>query len=327
MDVSRRRLLASLSGATVGLGGWLAEGGSSDGTAAAAPTATAGTDRPNPALRTDGGATTVPLVVDDAVANWESVHLPLDVRQAVGVQPGHQVRVRAAGEYAAFTVREGEGDVGRIAPPGSDRFRGWTGCFDATVDPQVVHPTLDLAGAREAGELVERVVDGNDDLVALAPHGGFVEPGTHEQALAVAETTGATAWYAAGYRGEGGAFERWHVTSTDISTASFPALGSIADRRFGHAVAFHGWGESGVGIGGAADRETRVAIRDAIAAVVPADLGVFVVDEGEYAGNTPDNLVNWLTATGASGVQLEQSARAREEFGAEIAAAVGSVLG
>jgi hypothetical protein len=34
--------------------------------------------------------------------------------------------------------------------------------------------------------------------------------------------------------------------------ASHPGLDSIADRGFGRAVAFHGWAQDGVGIGGLA---------------------------------------------------------------------------
>lgn len=331
MDATRRGLLAVLSGgsiagsATVGAGRRDPEREESV------------TDRHSAAadLQTDGGRTTVPLVVDDSVAHPESVALPASVRDVVGVEVGHQIRVVADDEYAAYTVRRLDGDsaaagpadesVARVSPAGVERFRGWDGCFDALLDTQVVDPDLSREAARAQGEYTESVVAGNDRLVACAPHGGFVEPGTGPQARQVAGATGATAWYTAGYRDGGGAYDRWHVSSTDMHRASYPGLDSIADRGFDRAVAFHGWSQAGVGIGGLAPESERRALRDRLAAETPLD--VSLVREGDYAGDTETNLVNWLTASGRGGVQLEQSRRAREEFGDTVAGIVAELFG
>jgi phage replication-related protein YjqB (UPF0714/DUF867 family) len=286
-------------------------------------------------LQTGGGLTAIPLVVSGTVADPEAVTLPAEVREAVGVEPGQQIRVLADADYAAYTVRAqaSDGDsadpadesAARVSPAGADRFRGWGGCFDAHLDTQVVKPDLSRTTAEERGEYTEGVVAGNDRLAACAPHGGFVEPGTGPQARQVAETTGATAWYTAGYRSGGGAYDRWHISSTDMHRASYPRLDSIADSGFDRAVAFHGWSESGVGIGGLAPESERVELRDRIAEETPLDASL--VREGEYAGNTESNVVNRLTADGRSGVQLEQSRRAREEFGAAVAEIVAELFG
>ena len=51
----------------------------------------------------------------------------------------------------------------------------------------------------------------------------------------------ASAWRCKGWGPNGGAFARWHITSTDIDPASFPLLATVASRRFARAVAFHGF--------------------------------------------------------------------------------------
>jgi len=44
-----------------------------------------------------------------------------------------------------------------------------------------------------------------------------------------------------------------------------------------------------------------------------------------YSGDSPKNIVNRITARGANGVQIEQSAEARNDFWQPIADAVASV--
>lgn len=341
MDATRRGLLAALSGTgVVGgtsiVGATRATGHGERGESGASGdpdrsfAGRRGRDGSRAELRADGGRTAVPLVVDDAVGDPEAVTLPRSVRGAVGVEVGDQLRVYADAEYAAYTVREpgtGPGDesVARVSTAGVDRLRGWDGSFDALLDTQVVKPALSREAARTRGEYTENVVDGTDRLVACAPHGGFVEPGTGPQARRVAGATGATAWYTAGYRDGGGAYDRWHVSSTDMSRASYPGLDSIADRGFDRAVAFHGWRQSGVGIGGLAPESERLELRDRITAETPLD--ATLVREGQYAGDTESNLVNWLTASGRGGVQLEQSRRAREAFGETVAGIVAELFG
>ena len=89
----------------------------------------------------------------------------------------------------------------------------------------------------------------------------------------------ASAWRGKGWGPNGGpgAFDRWHITSTDLNPVSFPLLHSVMSRRFTHAVAFHGFNdEPGVLIGGTAPAEMKEALRQAIQDVLPAELGVRV---------------------------------------------------
>jgi Poly-gamma-glutamate hydrolase len=89
-------------------------------------------------------------------------------------------------------------------------------------------------------------------MVVIAPH-GMIERYTDCQAERVAvELSGISCWRCKGWKPDNGAFDRWHITSTDIHEASFPLLNSIVNRGFAHAVAFHGFSEDDILIGGGA---------------------------------------------------------------------------
>lgn len=262
--------------------------------------------------------TRVTVRTDAAVAGREHCRLPRAVREAVGVDAGAQVRLWYDGDPALFTVCDGR-EPG-VTPAGRDRLAADGASFEARVDPQVVHPDLDEDTARAAGEFVERVLDGDDGLVALAPHGGHVEPGTDAQARHLAER-GATAWYCAGWWPGGGAFDRWHVTSNDTDPRSFPGLATVANRSFDRAVSFHGWTRDGVGVGGGAPRAVRERVRDAVDAAV--DAPAFLVTGAEYRGDDPENVVNRLAE---AGVQLEQGIDVREAAWEAVADTVADAL-
>lgn len=262
--------------------------------------------------------TRVTVGVDEAVAGREYCRLPRSVRESVGVDPGAQVRLWHGDVPALYTVADGSDPA--VTPAGRDRLGADGASFAARVDPHVVHPDLEYEAARETGEFVERVHEGDDDLVALAPHGGHVEPGTDAQARRLAER-GATAWYCAGWWPGGGAFDRWHVTSNDTSPDSFPGLAALADRPFDRAVSFHGWTRDGVGVGGGAPRAVRERVRDAVDAAV--DASAFLVTGAAYRGDDPGNVVNRLAE---AGVQLEQGIDVREAAWAAVADAVADAL-
>ena len=84
---------------------------------------------------------------------------------------------------------------------------------------------------------------------------------------------------------------RSHVTSPDIHEASFP-LSSIDSS---YAVAFHGFREDIILLGGYADnapkQEIQLAIRNAIAG---SNLNVAINSLSNYNGDDPRNIVNWL---------------------------------
>jgi phage replication-related protein YjqB (UPF0714/DUF867 family) len=192
------------------------------------------------------------------------------------------------------------------------------------------HPTLTDAEAEAGGGLVERLSDdgANAFLIAIAPHGGWIERYTDMQAERLRDALAvhrASSWLCRGYRPGGGAYARFHVPSTDIDEASFPLLGRVLGRGFAHAVAFHGQDVPGVLIGGSAPDERKLAVQAAISAAL-AGAGVAVRVAGpssRHGGESPRNVVNRLAPGG--GLQIEQCMRARQSHWAAIADAVASV--
>jgi phage replication-related protein YjqB (UPF0714/DUF867 family) len=249
---------------------------------------------------------------------------------------GDQCRVlRSGGSFAIYTVGEVQKE------PGKDKLRmgleararlGTTSTFTGTLQTRVVADLTD-AQAEAQSEFVERLIDdgSNTGLIAIAPHGGNIEPHTDEQAALVRSLLagkGASSWICKGYKQGGGAYDRWHITSTDISRRSFPGLDAVADRNFAYAVSFHGMSHEVVLIGGAAPYELKQLIQSAIIAKLEgSDIEVSIASSTDnYSGDSPENLVNWLTAGGQGGVQIEQSMRARNLYGLDIATAVASVF-
>ena len=254
----------------------------------------------------------------------------------VGCAVGRQVRIiRSSSQYALYTVKmprdEIQDNIVRMGADGRSRL-GTTDEFAATLSTQVPDLTLTEAEAAARNEFVERLADNgtHEGLVAIAPHGGQIELYTDEQAERVAEvlaTKGVSSWRCKGYDANGDAHERWHITSTDIHPASFPKLGRIISRGYRYAVAFHGFGGSGVLVGGGASdslkREVEAAIERAVSG---SGLWVRIAQPGdELGGTSPRNVVNRLTGGGANGVQIEQSYSARKYHGTAIADAVAGV--
>jgi phage replication-related protein YjqB (UPF0714/DUF867 family) len=259
-----------------------------------------------------------------------------DLLHSMGRLEGQQVRVsRGEDDFAIFTVSEMHQEkdeatlrMGRLA-----RLRlGSSSDFEGRVGPIVVVPGLTEEQARARGELVERLDDDGKQtgLLILAPHGGEVEPPTDLQAERLAEKLAGkpvSNWRCRAYHPRGGkaAFERWHITSTDISEASYPLLAKVAKRKFEYAVSFHGMVDDRILIGGAAPTRLRTEIRDAIRlAIDDPKVAVDLAMPGDAnGGKDAKNIVNRYTT---AGVQIEQSPRARKEYWKEIADAVAKVF-
>lgn len=258
------------------------------------------------------------------MSNPERCRLPRSTVDAVGVEPGHQVRLVYDGAPALFTVAVSDDKFAYLSAGGRDRLNAKGGSVRADLDPTVVDSTLDASTAPDEGGFFERLIDpGTASLASLAPHGGYIEWGTDRQAQRLSEQLGAVGWYSAGYWPGGGAYRRWHVTSTEIHPASFPALNAISDRGFAHAVSFHGWSASHVAVGGAAPEHRREAVRDAIADVVDCDVRLATDDTRD--GDSPDNIVNWMAESGSDGVQIEQPYSVRADHATDVADAVADV--
>ena len=254
---------------------------------------------------------------------------------SLGLTGKAQVRIEFGGEVALYTVSvavdQDRSDIVRIGPSGRKRLDG-PDAFDARVDPIVTRSALDDEHAAGDGELVERLSDASGDayqrnLIALAPHGGEIEACTDHQAELVASRLGVRAWRCKGWRPGGGAKERWHITSTDIDSGSFPLLQTLAARRFRQAVSFHGFGGSGIVIGGAAPDDLKQAMRCAIdEALGDADADVRIAPPNDpLGGDDPANIVNRLTVGRKHGIQIEQDGDVRRDHWREIAEAVSGV--
>jgi phage replication-related protein YjqB (UPF0714/DUF867 family) len=246
---------------------------------------------------------------------------------SLGSGPGQQVRIHRDDEFALYTVsellHETTDAVVRMGLGGRQRLQTEEE-FEGVLDTKVVDPDLCDKKARDAGELVERLDDDGSQthLIAIAPHGGDIEEHTDAQAERVAERLGpqlASAWRGKGWGSDGGAFVRWHITSTDLNPVCFPLLNSVISRRFAHAVAFHGFNdEPGVLIGGTAPAEVKAGLRQAIQQVLPAGFDVRVALPAElFGGDDPNNIVNRLSPCG--GIQIEQGPSPRGDYGCDIA--------
>jgi len=254
----------------------------------------------------------------------------------IGRANGQQIRVKNTdnNEYAIYTVsetrQESPDSIVRMGQTARKKL-GTTSEFNAIVDSQVVHPSFTDEEAEANSEFVERLTDNgtHTGLVAIAPHGGNIEIYTDEQAERVASQLaekGVSSWRCKGWKQGGGAYDRWHITSTEINPASFPLLNTIINRSFTHAVAFHGFTESEILIGGGANLELKQEIQLAIKnAVNGSNIIVEIAGaESNYGGDSSANIVNRL-ANNNNGIQIEQSLTARENYWQQIADAVASV--
>jgi phage replication-related protein YjqB (UPF0714/DUF867 family) len=271
----------------------------------------------------------------------------------IGRNKGQQVRIEryAADEitlldlalYTVIDVHNQEADivfVGYRGPESTyhdlrDRLGlSTTHPFICKINSEV--PISDLTGieAEENSEFVERLMDNGHhrDLIVIAPHGGNIEIHTDEQAERVAQQLlwkNVSSWVCKGFKQGGGAYDRWHITSTDISEESFPKLKTVMGRHFQYAMAFHGWGHDSICIGGSAPTDLKYQIKGAVESATFGSGIVVASDEdggcpGDFNGNDPRNIVNRLATYG---IQVEQSIQARTDYGIQIANAVAGVLG
>jgi phage replication-related protein YjqB (UPF0714/DUF867 family) len=267
-----------------------------------------------------------------------SEHCSLDPERLaeLGAGPGRQIRIRRSDTLVALytvseTRQETDDSAVRMALVGRERL-GSEDEFEATIDTLVVNPSISDEDASTTSEFVERLDDDGyqRSLVALAPHGGMIEEFTDRQAETVATALGsgrASAWRCKGFSEAHGASRLWHVTSSELHDDSFPLLRSISQRKFRHAVAFHGFKEDGILLGGSAPLSFKQEIAAAIRLVLRGStIDVRIADPADaFDGDSPANIVNRLTAGGSNGVQIEQSIEARRQFWEPIATAVALV--
>jgi phage replication-related protein YjqB (UPF0714/DUF867 family) len=100
-------------------------------------------------------------------------------------------------------------------------------------------------------------------------------------------------------------------------------------RGFTYALAFHGFDNPEILIGGTAPATLKREIKTAIErATAGSGITVRIAQPGEgFGGDDPRNIVNRLTAGGGNGIQIEQSFQARSSHWLAIADAVADVYG
>jgi phage replication-related protein YjqB (UPF0714/DUF867 family) len=257
---------------------------------------------------------------------------------AVGAALRDQVRIRRGDhQYALYTVSELRPEtpdtVVRMGRTGRERL-GTSDEFAGAVDTQVTRSDLSDDRAQATGEFVERLCDdgAHTGLVVLAPHGGEIEPHTDDQAERVASQLASrrvSCWLCKGYKRDEAddASRTWHITSEDISPRSFPLLGTVIGRGFQYAVSFHGFRRDEILVGGAAPDCLKEEVADAIGrALAGSTIQVRVAQPGDaFGGDSPDNIVNRITANRRNGIQIEQSLAARKQHAQLIADAVAGV--
>lgn len=259
-----------------------------------------------------------------------------DKLATIGRAGGQQVRIiRNSEDYGLYTVSEvcpdSPDNVVRMGLTGRQRL-GTSEEFEGVIDSRVPHPTLSEDEAEAQGEFIERLDhDGvHSGLIAIAPHGGDIERHTDQQAERVAARLAdkaVSSWRCKGWKRAGGAFRSWHITSADINEASFPQLNSVISPGFTYAVAFHGFDDPEILIGGIAPGPLKQEIRAAVEGATAGsgiEVRIAQPDEG-FGGDDPQNIVNRLTVDGASGIQIEQCPQARIIHWTAIADAVANV--
>jgi phage replication-related protein YjqB (UPF0714/DUF867 family) len=291
----------------------------------------------------------------------------------IGLTPGQQVRIERPTEngttFALYTIDAHDDDEEGQEESDNTVYVGYTelkdleerldfsstdlssaDSFPGKINTQVAAVGLNDVEAENYSEFVEHLADNdyNRELVVIAPHGGFIEEHTDKQVQYLAEqlpSKSVSVWICKGFKKGGGAFARWHITSTDINEESFPKLKTIYGRQFKFAIAFHGWGGDSICIGGSEPdpahpdclkeeislkEEIKCAIEKAVSGYEsdPDGLKIEVVLGGDgdkrcpqnFNGNNPRNIVNRL---GTIGVQIEQCEKARsDKYRLKIADAV-----
>jgi phage replication-related protein YjqB (UPF0714/DUF867 family) len=254
----------------------------------------------------------------------------------MGLNPGRQVRIErptANGTTVAlYTIdaHDQESDnavcVGFTKPEDLRDRLGLSvkGSFKGKISAQVTAVGLNDEEAEVYSEFIEHLADNdyNSGLIVIAPHGGNIEKHTDEQAEYVYEkllsSKRVSMWFCKGFnkKEDGDAFNRWHITSTDINEESFPKLKTVFGRGFEYAVAFHGFDddsdEKSICIGGkTVDGNLKNEIKEQIeAAVRRFQIGVYVKSScpNQNNGNHEKNIVNRLSK---NGLQIEQSKKVR----------------
>lgn len=255
-----------------------------------------------------------------------------ELRNNLGLSVGQQFLLtvkNASSKYGLVTIHSDyedgsdDNDI-RMRLTGRQRF-DQSAAFDAYAAVWTpYHGKTDswLNDNDEMGEFKSETSSSQTDIIIMAPHGGMIENYTDELAsrfydgLVTTYSKDASLWYCIGHQDAIGAFDAWHITSTDLSEGSFPYLNDLSCRTYDYAVTVHGYSGSEVLVGGGASTLFKEDVKDALD-TISWSYTVTVVGVGDsYSGTDPDNIVNRYSSTG---VQLELPYGARRDYWEDVA--------
>ncbi|SEU15269.1 hypothetical protein [Stigmatella erecta] len=184
--------------------------------------------------------------------------------------------------------------------------------YAAGTAPGIAEPATSLtdANTNSAGKVKEYTARASGAQVAYTVPHPF-EKYTFEQAELIhnADPVRNAIWALGIDNNVSGTLNYYHITSAEISGASFPGLGSFFSSQITNAVSFHGelsCGTSEVRVGGAIEP----AFRQGVAEIIRAELNdpslrVHWKSGICFDGTAPANFVNAMSIAGR-GLQLEQ---------------------
>lgn len=184
--------------------------------------------------------------------------------------------------------------------------------------------------AQRNNEYIEQIIEGDDTVCFIAPHGGQVYPYTEQQANRAASSMGESAWVTLAFEDdEKTLYDRWYVPPSNIHPESYPKLEELGD-RFDYVVSFSGFDSpppqttgEGVAVGGLLDEKRLGVIRDAINDVLDEEGGGGVT-VWRYPTGSPENppskhVANWMTSSNRNGIEITTTENARARHWADIA--------
>lgn len=255
-----------------------------------------------------------------------------NLRTSEGLAVGEQFLLTVASstsKYGLVTIHSDyedgtDNDDVRMELDGRQRFDE-SDSFDAYLDPWAAFQGKTdswLNDNDQMGEFKSESSSSQTDLIIMAPHGGMIENYTDDLAvrffngLVTTNNKDASLWYCIGHQDAIGAYDAWHITSTDINEANFGYLNDLSARTYSYAVSIHGYGGTDVLVGGGASESLKNAIKSALDGISWNET-VTVVGEGDsYSGTDPDNIVNRYSS---SGIQLEIPYAVRRDHWEDIA--------
>jgi phage replication-related protein YjqB (UPF0714/DUF867 family) len=268
---------------------------------------------------------------DRLLSNPEYCSLHTDIAPTINRNPGDQLRLHPTTDpatAAAYTIDHlhTDGPAIRLSKCAREKLEQ-TAPFDTYIAPTIPHATHTYTDAWEHNDITESLWDtGQDTLLCAAPHAGNIESNTAQAAAILRKQLGpthASLWALHGFGPN--AFDRWHITSTNITPTSYPKLATIATRQFTHAISFHVYNGHEILIGGLAPRDERddlaTTITDAIDDARPV---ITDHDDGKYMATSDQNLVNWLTHDNRSGIQIEMPSLIAQRYRKRLARATAS---